>query len=188
MGRQRLYHTPEEKLQADRTKSKKHYGANRVRICRRSRRQYKKKVEAIRKKKLKELLEGSDDNSEIRADPLSVIADARERVNRVTKGAIYTYVDNLVLRSIELCAFRENWWRELMDAVHDALGGILQEYGCGAVYQKADLVGRDVRHVVTLVEEIHTHAVSMSPKQMEDWHSSGIFSYQICAEGANVSI
>ena len=34
---------------------------NRVRICRRSRRRYKKKVQAIRKQKLKEVLEGSDD-------------------------------------------------------------------------------------------------------------------------------
>lgn len=113
----------------------------------------------------------------------------------MTKGAIYTYVDKLVLRcletpeeAIELCAFRESWWRELMEVVHDALGDIQQEHGCGAVYQEADLVGRDIRHVVTLVEEIHTHVVSMSPDQMEDWHSSGIFSYQICAEGANVSI
>jgi hypothetical protein len=37
---------------------------NRVRIGRRSRRQYKKKVEAIKKEKLRKILEGSDDDSE----------------------------------------------------------------------------------------------------------------------------
>ena len=75
-----------------------------------------------------------------------------------------------------------------MEVVHGALGDIQQEHGCGVIYQEANLVGQDIHHVVTLVEEIHTHTVSMSPDQMEDWHSSGIFSYQICAEGANVSI
>ena len=109
-------------------------------------------------------------------------------------GAIYTYVDKLVLwclenpeEAVELCAFREHWWRELMEEVQEALGEIQKEHGCGDIYKKADLVGKDIRHVVTLVEEIHTHAV-MSPDEMEDWRFSGIFSYQICAEGDKVSI
>ena len=87
MGHPRLYNTAEEKAKACRTNSKKHYDAyasfffatsskdpnihlhvlhrNWVGICRRSRRRYKKKVDAIKKKKLKEILEGSDDDNEI---------------------------------------------------------------------------------------------------------------------------
>ena len=112
----------------------------------------------------------------------------------MTNGAIYTYVDKLVLRclknpeeAVELCAFREHWWRELMEQVQEALREIQQEHGGGDVYNEADLVGKDIRHAVTLIEEIHTHAVT-SLDQMEDWRSSGILSYQICAEGAKVSI
>lgn len=112
----------------------------------------------------------------------------------MTNGAIYTYVDKLVLRCLEnpeeavqLCAFRKDWWRELMEQVQEALREIQQEHGCGDVYKEADLVGKDIHHAVTLIEEIHTHVVT-SLDEMEDWRSSGIFSYQICAEGAEVSI
>lgn len=69
MARPKLYNTPEEKLAARRATSKKHYDKsdisicpqctlsstpfhfyrNRVKICRRSRRAYKKKLKAVRK-------------------------------------------------------------------------------------------------------------------------------------------
>ena len=69
MARPKLYNTPEEKLAARRATSKKHYDKsdisicpqctlsstpfhfyrNRVKICRRSRRAYKKKLKAFRK-------------------------------------------------------------------------------------------------------------------------------------------
>jgi hypothetical protein len=74
-----------------------------------------------------------------------------------------------------------------MEEVQEVLGDIQQEHGCGDIYEEADLVGKDVRHVVALVEEIHTLAVK-SPDQMESWRSSGMFAYQICAERANISI
>lgn len=50
---------------------------NRINICRHSRLQYKKKVDAIKKKKLQKILEGSDDDSEIRWVTISshIIAD-----------------------------------------------------------------------------------------------------------------
>ena len=59
---------------------------------------------------------------------LCLTVNACEQANQVTKGTIYTYVDKLVLwwletpeEAIELCAFLENWWCELMEVVHDAL-------------------------------------------------------------------
>lgn len=107
---------------------------------------------------------------------------------------MYSYIDNLVTlciknpdKAVSACVTREQWWEELVMEVHGALGDILQEHGCGEVYRDADLVGKDIRLVLSLVEEVHAHAVSF-PDQMEDWRDSGIFSYQICAEGDKVSI
>ena len=107
---------------------------------------------------------------------------------------MYAYIDNLVTlciknpdKAVSACVTREQWWEELVMEVHGALGDILQEHGCGEVYRDADLVGKDIRLVLSLVEEVHAHAVSF-PDQMEDWRNSGIFSYQICAEGDKVSI
>ena len=127
-------------------------------------------------------------------DALAVIASAREQFNKVTDGKMYSYLDRLVMHCIEspekavsLCELREEWWTELILDVQAALAVILQEHGCGDVYREADLIGKDIRLVLTLVEEVHAHALSF-PNQIEDWRNSGIFSYQICAEGDKVTI
>lgn len=107
---------------------------------------------------------------------------------------MYSYIDKLVVhciknpdKAVSVCASREQWWEELVMEVHGALNDILQEHGCGDVYRDADRVGKDIRLVYTLVEEVHVHALSF-PDQMEDWRDSGIFSYQVCAEGDKVLI
>ena len=134
------------------------------------------------------------DHSRNSADALAVIARAREHFNKSTEGRMYTYVDKLVTRCIEspedavsICESREEWWTELVLEVHKALGVILQERGCGDVYREADLIGKDIRLILSLIEEVHAHAIS-SPQEMEDWRKSGIFSYQICAEGDKITI
>ena len=128
------------------------------------------------------------------ADALAVIAEARERFNKATDGQMYSYVDRLVTHCIEspekavsICESREAWWTDLVLEVHEALGVILQEHGCGDVYREADLIGKDIRLILSLVEEVHAQALSF-PNEMEDWRKSGIFAYQICAEGDNISI
>lgn len=128
------------------------------------------------------------------ADALAVITGARERFNKATDGQMYSYVDRLVARCIEspdkavsICESREDWWTDLMLEVHEALGVILQEHGCRAVYREADHIGKDIRLVLSLIEDVHAHAMSC-PNEMEDWQKSGIFAYQICAEGDNISI
>lgn len=127
-------------------------------------------------------------------DALAVIASAREQFNKVTDGKMYSYIDRLVMcciksleKAVSLCEFREEWWTELVLEVQEALGVILQEHGCGDVYREADLIGKDIRLVLTLVEEVHAHALSF-PDQIEDWQNSGIFSCQICAEGDKVAV
>lgn len=107
---------------------------------------------------------------------------------------MYSYIDRLVDHCIKnpdeavsVCASREQWWTELVMEVHGALDDILQEHGCGDVYRDSDLVGKDIRLVLTLVEEVHAHAISF-PDQIEDWRDSGIFSYQICAQGDKISV
>jgi len=127
-------------------------------------------------------------------DALAVIASAREHFNKVTDGKMYSYVDRLITqcikspeKAVSLCESKEEWWTELVLEVQDALGVILQEHRCRDVYREADLIGKDIRLVLTLVEEVHTHALSF-PDQIEDWRNSGIFSYQICAEGDKVAI
>ena len=136
-----------------------------------------------------------DGHSQFSADALAVIARAQEIFNKVTDGAMYSYVDRLVRRCIKspenavrVCESREAWWMELVLEVHGTLEVILQEHGCGDMYREADLIGKDIRLVLSLVEEVHAQALSFGPGQMEDWWKSGIFSYQICAEGDKISI
>ena len=90
-------------------------------------------------------------------------------------------------KAVSLCELREEWWTEVVLEVQAALAVILQEHGCGDVYREADLIGKDIWLVLTLVEEVHAHALSF-PNQIEDWQNSGIFSCQICAEGDKVTI
>ena len=76
-------------------------------------------------------------------DALAVIASAREQFNKVTDGKMYSYIDRLVMcciespeKAVSLCELREEWWTELVLDVQAALAVILQEHGCGDVYQR----------------------------------------------------
>jgi hypothetical protein len=130
----------------------------------------------------------------VRCDPLWLLERAKEQFHKLTRGALYTYLDEIAQYCIanpeeatEFCALMEEQWNMFMREVQGVLGDILQAYGCGEIWKKADMVGRDIRHVVSLVEEIHMQAM-IFVDDIADWRSSGIFAYQICAEGAKVAI
>lgn len=85
MARQKLYNTAEEKLAARRATAKKHYDKsdisiwipctqtstpihllrNRIQICRRSRRAYKKKLKAVRKNPLRRIEPAIETESDV---------------------------------------------------------------------------------------------------------------------------
>lgn len=119
---------------------------------------------------------------------------AKEQFNKLTHGALYMYLDDIAKYCIanpeeakDFCALMEEQWIAFMMEVQGVLGEILQIYRCRDVWKKADMVACDIRHVVSLVEEIHMQALS-SVNDIVDWRSSGIFAYQICTEGAKIAI
>ena len=126
----------------------------------------------------------------VRCDPLWLMEKAKEQFTKLTHGALYTYLDEIAQycianpeAAVGFCASMEEQWNAFMIEVQGVLGDILQIYGCGDIWKKADMVARDIRHIVSLVEEVHMQAMS-SVDDIADWRSSGIFGYQICAEGA----
>ena len=115
---------------------------------------------------------------------------AKEQFTKLTHGALYTYLDEIAQycianpeAAVGFCASMEEQWNAFMMEVQGVLGDILQICGCGDIWKKPNMVARDIRHVVSLVEEVHMQAMS-SVDDIADWRSSGIFGYQICAEGA----
>ena len=85
--------------------------------------------------------------------------------------------------AVGFCALMKEQWNAFMMEVQGVLGDIMQIYGYGDIWKKADMVAHDIRQVVSLVEEVHMQEMS-SVNDIADWCSSDIFSYQICAEVA----
>ena len=119
---------------------------------------------------------------------------AKEQFIKLTHGALYMYLDDIGQycianpeEALGFCVLMEEQWNAFMMEVQGVVREILQVYGCGDIWKKADIIACDIRHVVSLVEEVHMQAMS-SVNDIADWHSSSIFGYQICAEGAKVVI
>jgi hypothetical protein len=105
---------------------------------------------------------------------------------------MYDYVDLIVKACIKrpdlaLETLEEEgkvWMKFILD-LHEALDSILQEYGCGEEWKGADLIVKDFRHVLALIEDVHSHALT-SLDEMADWRESGVYGYQICREVRDV--
>ena len=106
----------------------------------------------------------------------------------MTNGSIYDYVDLIVKACIDrpdltLETLEEEgkvWMKFILD-LHEALDEILQERGCSEEWKGADLIVKDFRHALALIEDVHSHALT-SLDEMADWRESGIYGYQICWE------
>ena len=105
---------------------------------------------------------------------------------------MYDYVDLVVKSCIKrpdlaLGILEEEGkvWMKFILNLHEALDSILQEYGCGEEWKGADLIVKDFRHVVALIEDVHSHTLT-SLDEMADWHESGVYGYQICWEVKDV--
>ena len=122
-------------------------------------------------------------------DPIKVLAQAKIALDEKTEGDKYKYIDDVVKECIttpgsalEFCKATASVWVDLVEYIQACLGEVLQEYGCGREYDKANRVGADFRHVMFLLEEIEEFLMTREG-ELADWPASGCLGYQICWEG-----
>lgn len=103
----------------------------------------------------------------------------------VTNGSPFGYVDQIVKACIRapddaigLLTEAERMWEESVSQIRDALGEILQDYGCGEEYRTANATANEYRNLLTLLEDVHASAVVQTPSQFEDGYHRGVFAYQ----------
>ena len=80
---------------------------------------------------------------------------------------MYDYVDLVVKSCIKhldltLGILEEEGkvWMKFILNFHKVLDSILQEYGCSKEWNGADLIVKDFRHIVTLIEDVHSQALA----------------------------
>ena len=119
---------------------------------------------------------------------MTFISQSKIHFDYITNGNLYDYVDLVVKACIdcpdlalETLEEQEKVWMEFILGLHEALNSVLQEYGCGEEWKGAELIAKDFRHVLALIEDVHSHALT-SLHEMADWRESGIYGYQICRE------